>query len=344
MFHKILKSTYSQRSKRHYRNYGDWIQNPSPGPTSLTGRPGSTVFTDYTNEYDLHRPFYPNKMWDALEKYCKQSIFRTHADQRRHSHQTTYQVDGPKCQFNHALDIATGTGRGAIELAKRKQYRTVTAVDLDHGMLQQLESNAHVQGLVINTLHSPAEEIHNVPDGSIDLIVVLQAFHWFNREEALIEMRRVLNPETGTLLIAWNDRDLNIPWIQRLESILEECNPKYNRDLKQTEAITRNGTIFQPYFASAMAAENDGSDSTIQCEIYDNATPGMTTAGLIALMQTMSYVKNALNEKEMEQFENRVTEMCNECHGENATFEMPWLTKAFVLKPNFDSAFPLHIL
>jgi SAM-dependent methyltransferase len=44
-----------------------------------------------------------------------------------------------------------------------------------------------------------------LPDGSIDFIVAGQAFHWFDREKAKEEFRRILSPH-GVIVLIWNER------------------------------------------------------------------------------------------------------------------------------------------
>lgn len=57
----------------------------------------------------------------------------------------------------------------------------------------------------------------NLPfdDGSIDLITVAQAFHWFDHDRALFEFNRVLVSGGGLCLI-WNERDESVPWVKQL--------------------------------------------------------------------------------------------------------------------------------
>ena len=45
-----------------------------------------------------------------------------------------------------------------------------------------------------------------LPDASVDVVTVAQAFHWFRFDEALAEIRRVLRPGGG-LAILFNERD-----------------------------------------------------------------------------------------------------------------------------------------
>ena len=57
-------------------------------------------------------------------------------------------------------------------------------------------------------------------DGSVDVVVCAQAFHWFATREALDEIHRVLKPD-GRLGLVWNVRDQRVDWVAGLTSIIE---------------------------------------------------------------------------------------------------------------------------
>lgn len=46
----------------------------------------------------------------------------------------------------------------------------------------------------------------NIPvkDNSVDAVVIAQAFHWFDDIKTLQELHRVLKPNTGYGILAWN--------------------------------------------------------------------------------------------------------------------------------------------
>jgi SAM-dependent methyltransferase len=57
-------------------------------------------------------------------------------------------------------------------------------------------------------------------DGSVDAVVVAQAFHWFRHDEALAEIARVLRPGGGLALL-WNRRDESVSWVDALSRVIE---------------------------------------------------------------------------------------------------------------------------
>lgn len=57
-------------------------------------------------------------------------------------------------------------------------------------------------------------------DGSVDVVVVAEAFHWFRVDEALAELRRVLRPG-GALALLWNRAGADpAPWQVELGVLL----------------------------------------------------------------------------------------------------------------------------
>jgi ubiquinone/menaquinone biosynthesis C-methylase UbiE len=102
------------------------------------------------------------------------------------------------------LDLGAGTGKFTELLIARADR--VLAVEPSAAMLDVLRGKlpaveAHVAG---------AERIP-LADGSVDAVTVAQAFHWFDRDAACAEIRRVLVPG-GTLGLLWNHSDPNCTW------------------------------------------------------------------------------------------------------------------------------------
>ncbi|MEK8225290.1 class I SAM-dependent methyltransferase [Oerskovia sp. M15] len=87
----------------------------------------------------------------------------------------------------HVLDLAAGTGKLTERLVARGLH--VTAVEPSDGMRAQLQEA--VPGA--HALPGTAERIP-LDDGSVDAVLVAQAWHWFDVATAVPEIARVLRP------------------------------------------------------------------------------------------------------------------------------------------------------
>jgi SAM-dependent methyltransferase len=102
------------------------------------------------------------------------------------------------------VDLGAGTGKLTASLLARGLR--VDAVEPDPEMLAVLrrlhpEAAAHLAGA----------DALPVPDGSVDAVVVGQAWHWFPKEQAVAEVRRVLRPG-GRLGLVWNSHAPREQW------------------------------------------------------------------------------------------------------------------------------------
>ena len=61
------------------------------------------------------------------------------------------------------------------------------------------------------TWRAVTAEATGLPEASVDLVLVAQAFHWFRQRAAIAEFHRVLRPR-GRLALLWNHRDDTDPF------------------------------------------------------------------------------------------------------------------------------------
>ena len=138
----------------------------------------SRSFEAAASEYERHRPEYPEEAlcWAAE---------RLGLEERA-------------C----VLDVGAGTGkltRGLVALDF-----DVVAVEPGAAMLEQLRTAVpEAEGL-----EGSAEAIP-LPDARVDSAFSAQAFHWFDPEQALPELHRVIRPRGGLVLVWnwWDERD-----------------------------------------------------------------------------------------------------------------------------------------
>jgi ubiquinone/menaquinone biosynthesis C-methylase UbiE len=85
-----------------------------------------------------------------------------------------------------AWDCATGNGQAAVEVAEI--FRSVIATDASEKQIANAERHPRIEYRVATAEDSGLES------GSVDLITVAQALHWFDLERFYAEVRRVLKP------------------------------------------------------------------------------------------------------------------------------------------------------
>lgn len=138
----------------------------------------TTRFADRAGDYARARPTYPAALVDALlAPFAEPTSI-------------------------HAADIGAGTGVFSRLLADRG-VRTIA-----------VEPNAPMRAAAV--LHPLIEwrdgtgESTGLPERSLDLLTVAQAFHWMRAGDALREFHRVLKPG-ATLALVWNTQDRSDP-------------------------------------------------------------------------------------------------------------------------------------
>jgi ubiquinone/menaquinone biosynthesis C-methylase UbiE len=124
------------------------------------------------------------------------------------------------------LDLGAGTGKLTRALAARGL--DVIAVEPIDEMRATLEATLPE----VRAIKGTAEAIP-LPDQSVDVITVAQAWHWVDVERATAEAARVLKPG-GTLGLIWNRRDEQVPWVKRLSEVMGSGDA----EIIELEAIT----------------------------------------------------------------------------------------------------------
>lgn len=138
----------------------------------------TTRFADRAGDYAKARPTYPRALVDAL----------------------LAPFDDPTAVL--AADVGAGTGVFSRLLAERG-VRTI-AVEPNGAMRAAASPHPLIEW------RDGTGESTGLPDRSIDLVTVAQAFHWMRAEDALRELHRVLKPG-ATLALVWNTQDRSDP-------------------------------------------------------------------------------------------------------------------------------------
>jgi SAM-dependent methyltransferase len=110
------------------------------------------------------------------------------------------------------VDLAAGTGK-LTRLLVPTGARVVAVEPVDSMRATLVET---VPG--IDVVAGAAEALPFAA-GSVDGLVVAQAFHWFEVAPALAEAARVVRPGGGMALL-WNQRDESVPWVAELYRLM----------------------------------------------------------------------------------------------------------------------------
>lgn len=127
-------------------------------------------------DYDRYRPGFPDRAAEMIVPASARSV----------------------------LDLGAGTGKLTELLVSRAER--VLAVEPSEAMLDVLRQKLPA----VDAMKGSAERIP-IPDNSVDVVTVAQAFHWFDREPACREIARILVPN-GVLGLLWNHMDPTCEW------------------------------------------------------------------------------------------------------------------------------------
>jgi SAM-dependent methyltransferase len=123
---------------------------------------------------------------------------------------------------SRVLDLGAGTGKLTRQL--RGRGLAVVAVEPSAGMREQL-----ARAVPDVAVHAGTAEEIPLPDGSVDAVLVAQAWHWVDRSRAVPEVARVLVPG-GQLGLVWNIRDEREDWVAELSQIIHDPNDHRRQD------------------------------------------------------------------------------------------------------------------
>jgi len=141
-------------------------------------------FSGNSADYAAYRPSYPPKLFAWLAE----------------------QAPGREM----AWDCATGSGQAALGLAHH--FQGVVATDASADQIAQAWPHAGVNYRVARA------EASGLPAGSVDLVTVAQAAHWFDLPAFHAEVRRVLKP--GGALAIWCYERLHVE--PALDELIED--------------------------------------------------------------------------------------------------------------------------
>ncbi len=202
-------------------------------------------------------------------------------------------------ESSRIVDLGAGTGKltGALVAPAAE----VVALEPQHAMAVELRRTAP------DALAACAvAEAAPVRSQWAEAVVVAQAFHWFDQERAVPEIRRLLAPG-GSLGLIWNVRDESVGWVAELTRIAGAENSL------ETRARLDRLPGFEPFEYRRWRTS----------QLLDRDT-------LLAHVGSRSTVAT-LGERERGRVLDQVTALC-ERHPDLAgreSFELPYETQAF---------------
>jgi SAM-dependent methyltransferase len=197
------------------------------------------------------------------------------------------------------LDVGAGTGR--LSEAVAALGHRVVAVEPDDAMRAIAER--HRPGGV---LAGTAESLP-VGDGTQDVVVAGQAYHWFDRERALPDIARVLRPG-GVLGLVWNTRDDRLPFGAKIEA---EVGGEDRRSINEGTGRPDLEPWFGPVRARRFRYEQE-----------------MDVDELVGLVASFSYVALRPDRDEVLERVRAIGEAHRRRVGRDR-FGLPYLTRAF---------------
>jgi SAM-dependent methyltransferase len=213
-------------------------------------RTGRTVFDGAEQAYERARPTY------AIEPLLAALLLAGCGD------------------LGDVADLAAGTGKLTRLLVPHAS--SIVAIEPSPAMRRAFQQTLPD----IEVLDGRAEKIP-LPDASLDLVTVGEAFHWFRPGPAIAEIARVLRPGGG-LVVAMNEwRTDAAPWLTQIFA-----STRSRRRVRRPGRNWRRALESSPQF--------DG-----YCEAAKPHDLPLTREGFVDLMRSMSQV-NALPADERE--------------------------------------------
>lgn len=192
-------------------------------------------FTSRVDNYVKYRPHYPEEVYT----YLLEENFIT-----------------PQSVI---ADIGCGTGISCEPFLKKNHK--VIGVEPNEKMLiaakDYLEKYQNFEPVL-----APAEET-TLPESSVDLIVCAQAFHWFDKEKARNEFKRILKPG-GKVVLLWNDRQTDTTdFLKVYEDFLQMFATDYK---KVNHKNVQNKEVFAPFFGGEFEEVNFHNSQLLDLE------------------------------------------------------------------------------
>ena len=199
------------------------VSSAASTPVANTIKPAAnatTRFSDRVADYVKYRPHYPVEIIDLLAAKCAL---------------TPESVIG---------DVGSGTGI----LAEIFLSNGNAVVGIEPNKEMREAGDAYLAEFARFTSLDGGAEATRLPAQSMDFLLAGQAFHWFDRDKARAEFKRVLKPD-GVVVLVWNDRRVDsTQFLRDYEAMLQSWGTDYKEiNHKNIQDIS----VFAPFFGGA---------------------------------------------------------------------------------------------
>lgn len=194
----------------------------------------------------------------------------------------------------NVVDLGAGTGKFTRLLALTGAQ--VVAVEPVAAMRERLAELLPAVSVTAGTA-----ERTGLADGSADVVVAAQSWHWFRQDQAFEEVERVLRPG-GALALVWNTYDESVPWVRDYQSIYFRRAPEglpshqdgvwlkrlrarpgwsavQERHLPNPHPTSRQGVVERMLSSSHIAAMDPGERERVRAEVDEVLQRHETTRG-----------------------------------------------------------------
>ncbi|MEO8660363.1 MAG: methyltransferase domain-containing protein, partial [Bryobacteraceae bacterium] len=112
----------------------------------------------------------------------------------------------------NVADVGAGSGYFVQRIAPRVSPGTVYAVDIQAGMLDLLKKRMAESGIANYQTILGADDDTHLPEGQIDLILLVDVYHEFSKPQAMLRsMRKALKPDGRLVLLEYKKEDPDVP-------------------------------------------------------------------------------------------------------------------------------------
>jgi SAM-dependent methyltransferase len=186
-----------------------------------------TRFSNRAENYAKYRPGYPAEVIAILKSECGLTEGSSIAD--------------------------VGSGTGILSELFLRNGNTVFAIEPNAPMRLFAEQGLKKFPRFVSI--AATAEATTLEPGSVDFITAGQAFHWFDREKAKLEFRRILKPGSWVVLL-WNERRIDSsPFLLDYENLLLHYGTDYET-VRHENVATELAEFYAPQTFKLKSVEN----------------------------------------------------------------------------------------